>query len=324
MSQKIAFVVNPASAGGKTGREFHALRPEMLRCFPDARFFTTSHPGHASTLARDLALKNYDRIIGVGGDGTFNEMINGLFIQKKPVNPEITFGTLPMGTGSDLIKTLRIPKNPKEALEVLAQNHRVRSDVGCLNLMSFDNQPIQKYFINLCTFGLGGLTCIKVNSQSKALGGRLSFAKGVIQALMAYKPGHITITGKAGQKMFDGRAFNVAIANGKYCGGGMYMAPQASVDSGQFCLIVFKKTPRWKLLLNMPKIYWGGHLSHPSTSVESLTEFEAIEVQNEDIFLEMDGETPGKLPLQAHCIPASLNINTGPDYTESARQKYLH
>lgn len=309
---RAAFIVNPASAGGKTYRLFNRLRPKIDAAFPGAEIYFTAYPGHARLLAAECAQKGLARLIGVGGDGTFHEIVNGLFSQQKPINPHLVFGTLPLGTGSDLIRSLGIARCPEKALVDLVANRYIHSNVGFVTLQGFDAQPIERYFINLFNFGVGGLTSLLVNQKSKALGGKITFLHGTLEAILKFQSRAVSIKVNQ-QKFYQGRIKNVALANGRYCGGGMIMAPGARVDSGHFQLVLVEDLPTFPFLLQLPKIYWGRHLGLKhikSCFVHSLE----VETEADDIILEMDGETPGKLPLKATCLQKALAVNVGKNF----------
>lgn len=311
---RVAFIVNPASANGKTGIRFEKLKPVINEYFAGCEYFYTKKMGDASKIAKKLALNHYDRVIGVGGDGTFNEIVNGLVEDGKALSPHTVFGTLPMGTGGDLVRTLKISHNPQKALEQLKENKVIDADVGQVQLKSFEDKPIVKYFLNQFSFGLGGLTCLKVNGESKALGGTFSFFKGAIKAILSFPFSKVAIKFKGCKNKYEGAIQNVAIANGQFSGGGMNMAPGARLDTGDFKMIIFEWVPKYKLLFHMPKIYWGGHMKLPTTKVKQITEIEADKIGEQDIFLELDGETPGKLPLKAKCLKSAIKINVGQTY----------
>lgn len=223
---------------------------------------------------------------------------------------------LPLGTGGDFVRTIKISHNPKQALLQIKNAHCILTDVGHVTLNDFNKQKRERYFINLLTLGLGGLTSYIVNQESKSLGGKLSFIKGAWKAICQYQPRPITITNENDTTLFSDNIHLLAIGKGRYCGGGMFMAPNASLENGLLNVIAVPKLTKRKLLCNFPKLYQGKHLEDPIVKTFNCRTIR-ISTDASDMFVDVDGESPGTLPVIVSCFPKALKLIVGEDYQAS-------
>ncbi len=298
-------IINPHSANGSTGRRWKIIREELRRAIGDFDECFTERTGHATELAREGLRAGCERIVAVGGDGTNNEVVNGFFEQGRPVNPQAALGFIPRGTGGDFRKTLGIGKRLEECLPVL-QAGRVRPvDVGSATFHDGAGQQIRRHFINITSFGIGGLVDALVNRSSKALGGRLSFLLATARALFSYRNRSIRLRV---DDAFDERLTinNVAVANGQYFGGGMWVAPKASPDDGLFDVVILGDLSRGEVIRGSRRIYRGTHLEMPK--VRWLRGRRVVAESDEEVLIDMDGEQPGRLPITCELLPGALRL----------------
>ncbi len=301
---KTAVVVNPASANGITARRWPEIAA-LMEC--EGLSFTsymTEAPEHATELTRAALREGCDLIISVGGDGTHNEVMNGFFTPQGPLRPEARLSFVSMGTGSDLIKTLQIPKDPVEAVKRLAGGRQRAVDVGRLSFISHQGIKETRYYINIAGLGLDGDTVDRVNRTSKALGGFVSFLWGTVVSLMLYRNRQMAIT-VDGKPIFEGQVVIVAAANGRYFGGGMCIAPNAQMDDGLFDIVIMHSMGKLKLLANLPKVYQGTHLGHPLCIA---LRGRKVVVETEQALLNLDGEQPGRGPVEMELLPLALQV----------------
>jgi YegS/Rv2252/BmrU family lipid kinase len=299
------FVVNPHAANGRTGKiwpEFKGLTASVLGEFG---FGLTDGPRHAIELTRAAIRSGYEMIVAVGGDGTNNEVVNGFFADDAPVNPEAVFGVICSGTGSDLIKTLDIPRDFREAAPLLAGRDAKPTDVGKMVLRDHQSRDVTRYFINIASFGVGGEVDDRVNRTSKALGGRISFLWASLRGTLAYKNKAVSISLDGGAPL-DRRIFNVAVANGRFFGAGMQTAPRATVDDGLFDVVVLGDLSFAEQLKLSRLIYRGEHLS--MAKVESYRARTVSATSNDRVLLDVDGEQPGMLPARFELLPGALRV----------------
>jgi len=296
-------VVNPQSANGSTRKRW----PEyLIRLREDGYlidFAYTSEPGDATRITQRILKEGYTHIIAVGGDGTMNEVINGFFSNGELINSEAELALFSHGTGGDLIRTLQITRGIEGFLKLLRRGEKRFIDVGEVLFENEHQQQNHRYFLNVADVGLGGETVARVNKQSKRLGGKLSFLIGSVVSILRYrnKVMRCEIDGKL---MFEGRINSIMVANGRYIGGGMMIAPHAEIDDGLFDVVCLGDFSTFMLLRHLPKIYKGTHLDIPGVTVHRGRSVVITTV--EKALLDIDGEQPGQAPLTFHLHPKAL------------------
>lgn len=316
---KTLVVVNPNSANGSTGRKWPEIREALIRHIGafEEKFTTTS--GHATDLVREGLAAGVERIICVGGDGTNNEVVNGFFDKTTPIRKEAVLGFVPRGTGGDLRKTLGIGKELKSCLPVLAQGHTRSADLGAVKFEDHQGQEVRRLYVNITSFGIGGLVDKKVNESSKALGGKTSFFIGTLKALFAYQNKLVHLKVSSGEETAldeSLRINNVAVANGQYFGGGMWVAPNARMDDGLFDVIILGDMNKRDVIFKASRIYKGTHLALEKVKMVRGSHVEAT--CEEEVLIDMDGEQPGRLPITLDVLPKAIRLIAPPaGYGES-------
>ena len=203
LTEKICLVVNPRAGAGRAGRELDTLKRAVDRAFSQWDVRVTEAPGHATILAQDARSEGYDIVAAVGGDGTCHEVVNGLVKDGKPCSPRTIFTVIPFGTGSDLQKTLKIPRMVQEALWIAATGITLPSDVGWVQLER-DGQDSEEAFINVAGFGANGEVVRVANSMDKKWGGRWTFLKASLQTTLQYRPPEVRLEWKGPDGEFHG------------------------------------------------------------------------------------------------------------------------
>lgn len=306
---KVALIVNPTAGSGAGGR----IGPQVLRALEGRGTSATLHetraPGDATRFSRASRDDGVDTIAVVGGDGTLNEVVQAYVdSQGRPLaGPALAI--IPAGTGSDFQKTLGIGSRVEEAIERLLGTEQRAIDLGVLELTAHDGARVARAFLNITSFGLGGLTDRIVNTGPKWLGGKAAFYFGAVRALVAYRNAPVRVR-VDGETFVEAPIVNVAIANGRYFGGGMLVAPEADPADGAFDVISMADMDKLATLALTSSIYSGAHLARPGVSMTrgAVVEAEPL-VRNADVLIDMDGETPGRLPLVARVAPGVLSIH---------------
>ncbi len=305
MKEKILAIVNPCSSNGNTGKEWPAFEKMIKEAGLEFESQLTEYPGHATEIARH-ALKNaYEIIVSVGGDGTMNEVLNGFFENDQPINKNASLSVFSRGTGCDFARTMAIDNSVEAIIEILKNKKRRYLDIGKCRFLEYSGEQVDRYFLNVSDVGIGGETTYRVNRNSKALKGFLSFLIGTISTIAVYKNKklHIVID----DKTFINKTLNtVVIANGKYFGGGMQIAPDAKIDDGLFDIIVLGNFSKSELIMNFPKIYKGSHIGHPK--VERYRGKKIVIKSTDRVLIELDGEQPGTLNAEYHIIPKAISV----------------
>ncbi|HEY4688038.1 MAG TPA: diacylglycerol kinase family protein [Anaerolineae bacterium] len=295
-------IVNPASGAGKTGRRWPGL-DARLRAeggLFDVEF--TREPGHAARLARAAALGGAKTILVVGGDGTLNEVVNGLIVDDAAV-AEVTLGILPVGTGSDFARALGIPRNPLTAAIYLLRKAQPQAlDIGRVDCVR-GGQSITRYFANIAGLGFDGEVADRVNRAGKS-GGMLAYQTMLLRNLITYHNKHVTLTidGQAREGVMN----SVVVANARYFGAGMFVAPNAKWDDGLFDVILLGDLTKIEVVLNLPRLYRGTHLTH-----KKVAQLHAREVKveaKERMFLQAEGELVGEAPATFKMLPKALKV----------------
>ncbi|WP_353893704.1 diacylglycerol kinase family protein [Proteinivorax hydrogeniformans] len=284
------FVINPKSANGSTAQYWPRIKEMLQDEKYDFDYQLTSAPNQADEIAMEAIRKGYEKIVAVGGDGTVNEVVNGFFLDDGSlVNPKAKLGIISRGTGCDFIRTMGIPKDVKYAIRALKSGKAKPSDVIEGEYISQQGQKIIRRCINISDVGLGGFVVRRVNHTTKSSGGFLSYLLGTLLSVLKCPTFDLEII-LDNKLFFSGEVYLAAVANGKYLGGGMKLAPEAILDDGLLDLVLVKAMTKPRLLWNLRKVYSGTHLSHPKIAADKCKTV-TVRSLNGDMPLEMDGET---------------------------------
>jgi YegS/Rv2252/BmrU family lipid kinase len=306
---KVALIANPTAGSGAGGR----LGPEVVRALEargtTATLYETRAPGDATRFARACRDEGVDSIAVVGGDGTLNEVVQAYLDGAGKALPGPALALVPAGTGSDFQKTLGISNRVEDAVERLLGSQPRPFDLGVLELTAHDGTRSVKAFLNITSFGMGGLTDRIVNAGPKWIGGKAAFYLGAVRALVAYKNAPVRVR-VDGETFVEAPIVNVAIANGRYFGSGMMVAPDADPSDGAFDVISMADMDKVSTLALTNHIYRGTHVTRAGVTMTRGAVVEAVSlVPNAEVLIDMDGETPGRLPLVARVAPGALAIH---------------
>lgn len=287
----------PAKAGGRGISSVDFLRPFEERY--------SEYSGHIPEVVRQSLKAGAKRILIVGGDGSLSEALNGFFEDDKPVREEAILGALPLGTGSDFLRTLGI-FNIDQAIERLKKNRATPVDIGEIKSL---HQPRKRLFLNIASFGCSGEVVKRVNAlsahQKKLMGGGLSYLWTTLSVFLTYKSPMIKLEiENQGEKRVS--INNVFVCNGKYSGGGMLWGPQADPSDKQFDLMILKEMPKIQGLLNMRKVYEGRVFDIDAVERIQCREFAADSTT--PVPIEADGDLFGTLPALFRIYPHRIKI----------------
>lgn len=302
---KVIAVVNPNSANSSTGREWPSIEEALkagIGTF-DVRF--TSSPYEATSIVGDALRSGYETIVSVGGDGTNNEIVNGFFKDDKPINPNAKLGIICRGTGADLIKTLKIPKDAEQAAGVIARGRTKRIDVGRLTFRDHSGAEVKRYFVNIASFGMGGAVDERVNRTTKVFGGFVSFLWATLITFFTFRNPSVSVSVDGGDPE-EMKITNIAVANGCFFGGGMMVAPKAEMDDGLFDVVSIGTMSVPEALGSISRIYKGTHLDLPGVRHIRGKRVEAT--SGERVLLDVDGEQPGMLPATFEIVPSAIEV----------------
>jgi diacylglycerol kinase (ATP) len=239
-------------------------------------------------------------LVVVGGDGSVNEVANGLV--GLDAAPELA--VVPRGTGWDFVRTYGIPRGIEEAAEVALTGDVRTIDLGRATFRAWDGSESVSVFANVASAGMSGAIAQRANTTSKALGGKASYLWATLAIFARWTPTDLEVTVDGEHRR--GRMHDVVVANGRYFGGGMQICPQAAPDDGLFDVLTIGDVTKRDFVSTMPKIYRGTRLPHPKAellrgSAVTITSSSAIPI-------ELDGEQPGTTPVRFDVLPGALRL----------------
>ena len=300
--EKTVFVVNPVSANGSTRRRW----PEMAHAAAAAGLvgetWFSERQGHVADLTARAAEEGAEVVVVVGGDGTVNEAVNGLMRVGAERRPEIAI--LPRGTGTDFVRTFRIPTHLSRAVEVARSGRTITIDAGRVSFTAWDGSPGEAWFANVASAGMSGAVAQRADSSSKALGGKASFLWATLAVFARWRNTDVSV--ELDGKRRAGRMLDVIVANCQFLGGGMWMTPEADPSDGQFDVLLIGDITKRDLVTTLPKIYRGTHLPHPKA--ELLRARRVTVDAPVPLPIELDGEQPGTTPATFEVVPRALRL----------------
>jgi YegS/Rv2252/BmrU family lipid kinase len=302
-------IVNPKSASGATRDRWSSITSDIRTHFGPFNVAFTKSRGHGSELSKHAAENGRKLIIACGGDGTINEVANGILESGG----DAELGVLPSGTGGDFRRSLELPHGSREAARALKNAETKAIDVGKVTFHDHEGNAVSRYFLNVSSVGLAASIIERVKTTNYAnwlpvpsLRGKASFAISTLQEVIGI--GYATLRVRVDDGEEHGlSSVNFCIANARYFGGGMLIAPEAKIDDGFFDIINIGDLSTLKILLKAHTLYRGTHIALPEVKTRLAKRVE-IRSESNDVHLEIDGELPGKLPAVYEIVPKALKI----------------
>jgi YegS/Rv2252/BmrU family lipid kinase len=284
----LALIVNPAAGGGRAGRELQAVQDCLTRLQLPHHVELTRGLEHARELARS-AVAAGETAVAFGGDGIIAAVAESL------AHSDALLGVLPGGRGNDFARALGIPLDPRRACEVLARGVATPIDLGAVN---------SKPFIGIASCGFDS-DANRIANETRIVTGNLVYAYGALRALAGWKPASFRVTIDGGEpRTFTG--YSVAAANSKAYGGGMFLAPQASLEDGLLDVVTIAYLPKARFLRLLPTVYKGEHVKQPNVDVVRATR---IEVSADRPFtMYADGDPIAELPVTVRALPGAVRV----------------
>jgi YegS/Rv2252/BmrU family lipid kinase len=298
------FILNPAAGHGRAARVWEGLRGEMLRALPGAVCLVTRAPGHATELAARAGADGASRLVAVGGDGTFSEMLEGVMSLPAGTRSAVALGAVPAGSGCDLARHLGYPRDRASLVKIIAGGKTRAMDVGRMRYRGLDGSSREGHFVNMAAFGLAGDVAHEIKKAGKPLGGRISYAASSVRALLGARAKDVRLL--ADGKNLSGRYHLGVLANTSFMGGGMMIAPGARDDDGLMDLVLVADMSRVALIGNFPRLYKGAHLEIPGITATPVRRLEAE--ADETVYLNIDGEAEGMFPAEFDVLPRAVLV----------------
>lgn len=329
LSYRTFVIANPEASAGDVREEWPLMERLLRANLDELDYAFTEGPGHATLLAREALRSGWEMVVSVGGDGTLNEVINGFFedtdpkqqfeldgdgwlidrnAEPTPINPDAVLGHLPLGTGGDFRRSVGFMGGYAETVEQLRGRHTRTIDIGQMGYVDHRGQVATRYFINIACAGISGLVDHFVNNSWKGLGGTTSFVWATFRAFLRWQNAEMEIRLDDTTEIRD-RILNLVAASGEYFGAGMWIAPGAEVDNGEFQVVVMGDLTKSQMVRVLPMLYSGKHLG-----VEEITRHRARKIsartvdEDRHILLDVDGEQPGRLPAMWKVLPGAVQL----------------
>jgi diacylglycerol kinase (ATP) len=287
-------VLNP-NAG--SADDCAALRAAVA-ALGDAEVCATEGPGDAERLAREAVEAGYEQVVAAGGDGTLNEVVNGLAADFGAAR----LGLLPLGTGNDFARSIGVPADLDGALAVLAAGRTAALDVG----RAVAGTP--RHFVNVSAGGFSGLVDEKLDGRTKRAWGPLSYLRSAVEAFPELAPFHVTLRLDGGETL-EVSAYSVVVANARYVAAGIPVAPEARLDDGLLDLMIVPESSGPQLAVLVPLVLLG---RHTGSDLAVFRRAAAIELRSQPpMSFNVDGEPLPDQPARFEVLPRALRVVVG-------------
>jgi diacylglycerol kinase (ATP) len=294
-------IVNPSAGGGRTAKKWPHVMDLLRGMGMTYDHELTEGRGHAVELAKAAARRGYEVVVCVGGDGTINEVVNGLY--NSGGIRDVTLGIISTGTGSDYVRTIGVPHDYRQACRRLSSPRRIVVDLGIMEYVR-GGVTAKRLFVNFAGLGFDAEIVKVTEERFKAFGGISSYLLGLLNTLLSYKNGDVSLRldGEAGRR----RICAIEVSNGRFGGGRMCLAPQADPADGFLDALIIGDLSKADLLRSLPRIYRGTHLNHSKVTVKRAKE---IYVRPERrMAVQADGELIGEAPARFSVLPTALTV----------------
>ena len=308
---KVGVIMNPVAGGGRLNRHWPEIDAALKSAFGAVELRKTQAAGDGSTLAMDLAANGFDLVVAAGGDGTLSEVADGL-IKAAVEGSRAALGMLPCGTGTDFARGVGLDGDFATTIRRVAASKGRAIDAGRVYYVDDHGALASRHFINVASLGISGAVARAVNADGRK--GRVSakalFYWHTVAEFIRYRFQEVRITVDDGEPI-GARIGLVAAANGKFCGGGMMLAPDAVLDDGLFDIVILRAAGKLGLIRDIRLLYGGLHRNHPAITivrgrkvmVEPLDDSAASRM-----LVEADGESPGRIPATFEIMPAAITL----------------
>ncbi|WGD35790.1 diacylglycerol kinase family lipid kinase [Olleya sp. YS] len=303
MTAKTSFfvIINPVSGNGKGKTIWQYIKPKLNQRYT-IQFAYSEYSKHEIEITKAAIKNGFKHFIIIGGDGTLNNFINGVFGQKDIASSAITFGVIPVGTGNDWVKTYNIPKNINKALQIIINGHTNTQDVGCI---SYSNNLLpNSYFINLAGVGYDGLVVNLVKDNRSY--GKFTYVLGAIKGLSNVKLFDVTITKNKDVLQYT-NCFMIQIGLCKYTGSSMRLTKQPDPKDGLFDITVAVNLTKWDVIRNLLKLFNGQIVNHKKVKTFK-TKRLILNFEDPKPFIQADGEQLATDNIEVTILPNTIRF----------------
>ena len=302
-------VVNPKASVGKAEKDWPEIKQMLIDAGIEFDDVLTEYPRHAIEIVRNAIVEQgYRKFISVGGDGTNNEVVNGIFTQDVVPTTEITMAALPIGTGNDWCRTFGIPLEYEEIIKIIKTGYTFAHDIGKLTYYNDGDSKI-RYFLNAAGTGLDEMVCSSTNlMKQQGKSGTIRYLISLVKCIFKYKITHIQLT-IDDELVFDDYILNLSIGNGRFNGGGMMTMPNAIPNDGLFDVTVIKKVSIFKFAANVKNVYDGTFIN----KIDEVKTFRGkriniVSIPPHSLLVETEGENLNNSPFDFEMLPRAINM----------------
>lgn len=303
-------ILNPKAGGGRARREWPRSHLTFSTLFPKLTVHETERRGHATEIARELAENKAQVIIVIGGDGTLNEVINGLFYADGvAVNPRTEVRISGSGVGCDFARHFGYPSGQAESWPYIVRARSRWTDIGCVTATSETGEPVSRLFLNIASVGFSADVVRRTDRAylSRSLPGRVFFQVHTLLALSGHKPYGVRVKCDDGDFRDHASSF-VCVANASCFGGGLAIAPEADTSDGLFDVVIAKALDAREFLASPKLLREKKHFETGLAQLERARRVELWPADDRPVYLELDGEVFGKLPAVFTLSPKALRL----------------
>ena len=311
---KLAFLINGTAKG------LDKLKKNIETTFKenDPKLFISEKAGHITQLAQTAISRGYDTIIVCGGDGTLNEGINGIIESFKnglgdsqdaydwEKISQIKVGVLPSGSGNDFAKTIHVTKEIEYLKNLITQQRSQLIDIGWVSFFKADKEPSHRFFINITDVGMGGEAVLKLQNKIPMVGPDINYFWAITSTLATYEKVQVKAT--SDNFHWEGKAINFVVANGKYFGNGLGVAPEASVTDGKFEIVIIGDVTMLDYFKNLGTVKKCQKVVHPEVHYYQLDKVTIESMETRKISIDMDGEFIGYAPMTLINLSEKINF----------------
>jgi len=298
----IAVILNGISHHKKTF--YQKYLPAIEEHFAVSVFETKTENDAIALSAKAVETCQYQVILAAGGDGTLHQVVNGVIRDRENESQLPVVGVIPLGSGNDFAKTAGASKNPEDMIQLLKKWEARKVNLGRIRYTDFTGEIRERYFINVADIGMGPEVVKRISNGGRKFGGAIAYYKGILDTFIRYKMMEVSAT--TDQWSWKGKLRSLAVANGKYYGHGLCIAPDAKPDDDVFHVFICGKVSVFDFIRYSETMKKGKHVRIPEICYR---ETKSISLASEsDCLIEGDGEVLGRLPATVTLLDRTINF----------------
>lgn len=304
---KTLVIVNPNARGGRVESLYRELQPRLSEFLGTYEAVITQNAEKVGPILDSSLMESVGHVLAMGGDGTNHSVINALVARP---NLDVTFGSIPVGTGRDWARMLGTPKHPVDALKWLNDTVPVYCDVGEVKFQDrmVGNVPVSRLFLNIASAGISGQVDARVNRTKRR--SKVTFVFATLMTILRYRPKPVTVTCD-GEEFYSGKTYLLVVANGRAFGRGMWIAPEARIDDGKFDFLIVEGISRVRAVRSFPALFRGKHVEHPFVHRTRASTVH-VRTHRDTLAMDLDGEEMYGQNLLFSILPRALRVRINP------------